>query len=111
MPGRKKVTAHRVAYECEHGPLPVGMCVLHKCDTPACINPQHLVAGTQSENMLDRSAKGRVGRSGGGHPRLANRVADIVRWRSQGLSVRAIARRLDANTCSIRYRLRKAGFQ
>jgi HNH endonuclease len=52
--------AHRVAYEQANGPIPKGMIVMHTCDTRACINPDHLVLGTQGDNMQDMAAKGRA---------------------------------------------------
>lgn len=54
--------AHRVAYEAHHGPLLPGQCVMHKCDTPACVNPDHLAAGTRGDNNRDAKAKGRTAR-------------------------------------------------
>jgi len=51
--------AHRWAYEKFFGPIPHGMHVLHHCDNPPCIRPQHLFLGTQATNMADMYAKGR----------------------------------------------------
>jgi hypothetical protein len=42
-----------------NGPIPKGMDVLHRCDNPPCINPEHLFLGTQADNNADRDAKGR----------------------------------------------------
>lgn len=50
---------HRLAYQVSKGEIPSGMLVMHTCDRPACINPEHLVLGTQKNNMDDMRAKGR----------------------------------------------------
>ena len=62
--GHKRELAHRVSYRAFIGELPKGQCVLHACDNPACINPQHLRAGTQRDNITDMLAKGRQNLSG-----------------------------------------------
>ena len=56
---QKTVGAHRHAWAVAHGPIPNGLCVLHRCDIPACVNPDHLFLGTRLDNARDRAAKGR----------------------------------------------------
>jgi hypothetical protein len=56
----RSCTAHRAAYECAHGPFDESLTVCHSCDTPLCVNPDHLFIGTQKENLRDMRAKGRA---------------------------------------------------
>lgn len=57
--GPVMVLAHRWAYERFIGPIPASLYVLHHCDTPACVNPEHFFLGTQLDNVRDCAAKGR----------------------------------------------------
>lgn len=68
--------AHRVSYEWAKGPIPAGLVVMHRCDTPACVNPDHLRAGTQGDNNADRQAKGRS--RGGDRRGERNRMAKLT---------------------------------
>jgi hypothetical protein len=56
---RRTIGAHRVAYAAMIGPIPEGLDVLHHCDQPKCVNPDHLYAGTHRDNMRDKVARGR----------------------------------------------------
>ena len=50
---------HRVSFETFIGTIPTGLCVLHRCDLPCCINPSHLFIGTHQDNTDDKMKKGR----------------------------------------------------
>lgn len=56
---RKTVLAHRYSWAVVHGSIPHGMHVCHKCDTPACVNPDHLFLGSDKDNIEDMYRKGR----------------------------------------------------
>lgn len=56
--------AHRASYEIHVKEIPEGLWILHSCDVPCCVNPEHLFLGTQQDNVDDMERKGR-----GRHPR------------------------------------------
>lgn len=69
LEGRNEI-ASRVSYEIYHGVDPGQLSVLHKCDTPCCVNPGHLFLGSTKDNSVDMAKKGR-------QPKAKLRNADI----------------------------------
>jgi len=60
--GRQKVRVHRLSYEMHCEAIPAGMVVRHKCDVPACVNPDHLAVGTPYDNVQDKVTRQRQAR-------------------------------------------------
>lgn len=85
--------AHRLAYELAYGAIPRKMCVCHKCDIPACVNPQHLFVGSYAENTKDMDTKGRRNSPKGElHARSVLSVGDVVSIRKDARPFREIAK-------------------
>jgi predicted transcriptional regulator len=57
---KQNMLAHRASYIIYHGPIEDGLIIRHKCDNPACINPDHLEAGTYSDNSTDTVVRMRM---------------------------------------------------
>lgn len=84
----KNATPHRVSYELAFGEYDKSMHVLHKCDNPICVNPNHLFLGTNEDNIKDKMSKGRWK---GGRPVFVpqlcprcNRMKQLVRGYCKG---------------------------
>lgn len=54
------IYAHRFSWTLTNGPIPDNLAVLHRCDVPLCVNPNHLFLGTLADNLADARAKGRL---------------------------------------------------
>lgn len=87
--------AHRLSYQVFKGPIPKNMCVLHRCDTPACVNPEHLFLGSRDLNNKDRMRKGRsaLGEKSGRSKLSPEDVRDIRRlYQSHTITTTAIGK-------------------
>lgn len=83
--------AHRVSWELANGPTG-DLKVLHRCDNPRCVRPDHLFLGTQLDNMRDRSAKGRTAVLSPEHYRRMGHIGGKRRWNREpdGIQIREI---------------------
>jgi len=99
--GLPQQRTHRVSWELAYGPIPSGMFVLHHCDNPACVRPNHLFLGTQTDNQRDMRAKHRAAkppiRDQAGQANPASKLTDaavlaIRALSSEGVQHQIIAR-------------------
>lgn len=102
----KEVRAPRVSWVIHHGPIPKGAWVLHSCDTPACVNPDHLFLGDNITNSRDRDLKGRhrgcIGETCGHTPLTDDSVRRIRRlWDTGSWSQQELAELYEINQSSI----------
>jgi hypothetical protein len=84
---------HRLSYEQHVGPIPAGLKIRHTCDNPPCLNPEHLIPGTQSDNIADMRERGRASK-GSTHYRSKLTERDIPAIRemlASGLTLTAVA--------------------
>jgi len=105
---QKKILAHRYSWELHRGPIPSGLFVLHHCDVPACVNPDHLFLGTKKDNAIDREGKGRgVHYQGASHGRavLTEKQVRFIRRRhipqDRRYGTEALARRYGVSSFTI----------
>lgn len=98
--------AHRVSYQLHKGEIPKGLFVCHHCDTPRCVNPDHLFLGTSKENTRDAVRKNRMNRPRGERNIKAKLTADdvlkIKELSAQGLTTRELTELFPVNKQSIR---------
>ena len=73
---------HKVMYEKKYGPVPKGLQLHHRCNTRACINPDHMVPMTRSRNVAEQQARKR-GQMGWERLRVSRMVFDMVTEQAQ----------------------------
>lgn len=90
----RQAYAHRISWEIHHGPIPKGKQVLHDCDNPPCVNPNHLFLGTQLDNMKDCATKQRTAYGvRNGRTLLSEQQVQEIRERlTRGESTRSVAK-------------------
>ena len=99
--GQVREVAYRVSYQVFIGDIPDGLSICHHCDNPPCVNPEHLYAGTQADNVRDMVKRGRnkTEHLPHGFPPPNTRPADQVRLvkaaSAGGMSSREISRILN----------------
>lgn len=96
--------AHRWSYEQAYGPIPDGLWVLHRCDNPPCVRPDHLFLGTHQDNMDDMEQKGRQAMGERhGCARLAPEQVQAIRSRYAvgGVSYGSLAKEYDVSKATI----------
>lgn len=85
------VDAHRISYTIHNGEIPEGICVLHSCDDPGCVNPEHLHLGTQFDNAMEKIERGRV------KGLRVNQVLEIRKRHKEGVNQRTLAKEFGVN--------------
>lgn len=100
---RRTRLAHHIAYELEHGEIPANQCVLHRCDNPSCVRPEHLFLGTQQDNVADMVSKGRQNLGArNGNAMLNDEIVATIRSRlAKGESRAAIARSIGISRSAV----------
>lgn len=95
-------SAHRYSYTIHNGVIPDGLHILHTCDNPRCVRPDHLFLGTNKDNSRDMVAKGRCNPPKGVRASNAQLTDALVRLiRVSPLSARELAETLDVTTTAI----------
>lgn len=98
--------AHRVSFIMHNGDIPEGYDVCHSCDNPLCVNPHHLFAGTEADNMRDMKNKNRNNScKGEGNAHAKLKEQDVITIRNEyakgGATTRELASRYGVTSSTI----------
>ena len=106
----ENVFAHRFSWRLYNGPINNDLCVLHRCDNRACVNPDHLFLGTDADNCRDRHQKGRTvnvrGERHGRRKLTEQQVKAIRRSKKPGVQLARLYGVSDTTISKIRNRLK-----
>lgn len=100
------IGAHRASWVLHYGPIPEGLYVMHKCDNPLCVRPDHLRLGTATENCQDKLRKGRANPPAGErcamHKMTEPEVIEIRRlYSAGGISLKNLGLRFGLGQTSV----------
>jgi hypothetical protein len=96
--------AHRVSWEIYKGEIPENMCVLHRCDTPLCVNPHHLFLGVAKDNVQDMIKKHRKYSPRGELSHFSKlREADVIEIRKSAATPKEISIRFNISGSTVSY--------
>ena len=95
----KQWRAHVISYTLYKGEIPKGSVVRHTCDNPCCVNPNHLLLGTQADNIQDALKRGRLP-----NHKLNEEAVKVIRW----MLIYAYEHKLDSKLASLYKVNRKA---
>jgi len=100
--GNSNAKVHRVVYELANDKDISGYVVRHTCDDPKCINPNHLIIGTPTDNVRDRCERGRT------HHQVLDEEKEAVKvLREQGITYLSIAQQLGISYKRVEYIVNK----
>lgn len=107
----KERKSHRISWILHYGEIPNGMHILHHCDNPSCVNPNHLFIGKNVDNVRDKIRKGRIGDFSGtrnGMCKLTeNEVLNIRKLHDEGVSYRMLSKKFNIGMTQIGRIIRK----
>ena len=117
--GQAGFLAHRASYTMAYGQIGDGMLVLHRCDNPSCVRPDHLFLGSATDNHRDKASKGRCRNGWATNPEHMRQVAGVCRRKMtdealqlarelklSGVSQRQIAKQLNVSEMTVSRALR-----